>query len=496
VIGTVLGLLGFRDSPLKQSTVAGSLEPQDDDKGIDMYTSAHNIPMEDGNQALGLAEGTGLPGSMRTHRSGKTALVSPVPKAPNTMVEKKRSVGRPRKNKNLPVSKPSAYPRKDIPYEISDGDQEEQEEDVHARDPAKKPKLNPRAKTPILPPRTSRANLVSWSSKERTILKPGDNEIGESGNGPVANRIGISTMSNSLSKLEFPTNRDISNVASPEGENYPNERKSEDDEPGEIGLYDDPSPVKIASPLKKVNHSQQRSQSSFQTAPNSRTVNNARITTPDDAPESESESSKSTSSPGSDSTISGPLVAELELVQTMIDHAGQVGHRQMKNGDCVFDNEAKKLAEKMHSSEGKDLIRKLNALAGHYIALRASTGETTMQVQDQVTYSVRGVKGAIDKILSNRLGTPGSYFEQKPTGDMLTDIYFNLLSEYLQVVKLAVKARNDQESVTDANIHEIIDLLDLLFDLLNTALDQPKELQPESLRHKPSFQLKKPVCNV
>jgi len=472
--------LRFQPSPPKQTTTTESQESQRSEEDISSNTATAGVPVGDGDEVNNTEEDEEPSGFTRNLRSRRIVVASPAAQTPKEMAKKRKPVGRPRKDKNQPALGSTARRKKDT-YDVpSDEEHAIQEENMHARKPSKRAKLNPNANH-LNPPPRSRSRTPSLRNSENAELLQQENTRAVGlGGGFSAVRVDVSSRNNS-----------VPNTVSREA-HHQSEQSSEDDEMGQIGLYENPSPVKIASPLKIPVPPQQRSQPS-QAILRLRTINNAPAPMADHA--SETSSTEFTSPTRSESPLADPLSAELEKIQAMISSASRIGFRRGKGG-YIFDSNAEVLAKKIYTREGKILKRQLDALAGHYAALRIATDETISQAQLQVTASIKEVRSTIAKIVSNRLTTLSADIEQREQAKaMITDIYFNLILRFIQVARLATRGRNNPESMTDSSIREIIGLFDMIYELSNAVLKQPAEVRPEVSEYK-SFQWEQPVCAI
>jgi len=491
------GYLGIGRSPFKQSAITEAQGSQQDEEDINHHSnSSHSGPMEEDDNAQDLKEGIDIPGATRKLRSGRVGVTNLTANIPKATVEKTRPSRRSRQDKSPPTLRTSARTSSGASHAPVDGQWEGREDDVPARKSAKRLKPNSIAKSPILPPRIgNRAIPPRNEGRLESLQHKRKGGTGAGGGDFNVHRLHISSATDSVSGTPA-TDRTRSRKVLSIDEARQNEEgsdsgESSETELSEIGLYENPSPVKRASPLKKNVALRNRSHQS-QANPNNVNVNNVRppmLVDSSEPAQSESDAARL------DSSFSGLLSAELNIIQAMINCANHVGYKRLRNGDWQLDTSAKELVNKVDSVEGRRLDSRLDALARDYTALRLATDEAvTLAAQVKVTASITKVKSAIDTILSNRFGAPSEHLEQNErTRTVLNELYFSLVPSFLQVLQAAAHARSDQESISELDILETVGLFDMFYDLSNTAILQPKELQPKISSNK-SYQLKKPVC--
>lgn len=153
--------------------------------------------------------------------------------------------------------------------------------------------------------------------------------------------------------------------------------------------------------------------------------------------------------------------------------------------------------ESTKSAEGKTMKGILTRLRAAYVALRTAKDAHDPQMDvkvEEVSLLIGEVKVEGNRILTKRLGRPSQgvpFFDTKPTKSMLKDLYFVLLSLFVGVVKAGIEAHLDQESIEYPALYELAELVDLLRELVATALLQPKGAQPTG-----DYQLRKPTQHL
>ena len=145
---------------------------------------------------------------------------------------------------------------------------------------------------------------------------------------------------------------------------------------------------------------------------------------------------------------------------------------------------------KVKTSQGKRLARRLRALVTAYKSVQMSIemGSSTEEAHGTVKSVVTSIMEESDAILINRLGTRQEG-NMESTRIMLTDLYFILLPQFVEAIKLGVETYDS--SMSYDTLCDLAELVDLLYELVSEALQQPKTHQPLSPRE--AYQTKKPV---
>lgn len=188
------------------------------------------------------------------------------------------------------------------------------------------------------------------------------------------------------------------------------------------------------------------------------------------------------------------IIRTLDEMLKSLEHVGQRLNKNTSQWKLI--EKGKKVA----SVEGKRVERQLARLKVAYTNYRASKniGQPTNEARAQITLSINTITDECVKILNHRLQQPHLDIERinsqnlKPT---LTDLYFILIPEFVKLIRLGIKVHVDNNSVETAVLNETIELLDLLRKLVETALNQPKELQPDPPQNA-SYHLRQPVRRI
>jgi hypothetical protein len=148
---------------------------------------------------------------------------------------------------------------------------------------------------------------------------------------------------------------------------------------------------------------------------------------------------------------------------------------------------------KIYSVNGKRLDRQLQRLKKSYKEMKsakASTNNDTLEnAQSNIKAVIDELRKEVEDALSSRLGDPQrglEYFKEKPTRTLLTDLYFNLIPDFVKVIKIGVDAHDAQGSIETPALEEISELLKFLYQLASGAVRQPSEAQPKSKQYKTS----------
>jgi hypothetical protein len=156
-----------------------------------------------------------------------------------------------------------------------------------------------------------------------------------------------------------------------------------------------------------------------------------------------------------------------------------------------YDRDEKKWSDpfrhsKIYSKRGKRLDRRLKGLKNSYKGMKdakASTDNDALEnAQSEIRIWINELKVETENTLTSRLGDPQrglEYFEEEPTRTILTDLYFNIIPKFVEVIKFGVDAHDAQGSIKTPALEEISDLLKFLYQLASGAVRQPSKAQPK-----------------
>lgn len=221
---------------------------------------------------------------------------------------------------------------------------------------------------------------------------------------------------------------------------------------------------------------------------------------PDDSqPESEPEPvvNSSISMRHSERPAPTSSLPDIKALGEMLSTLENVGHTYNKKRDKWISLKSVAIASTM---EGERVERRLGELATAYNNIRAfrNTGKTVNNAQSEVTTLVNAVKDESNQILTARLGRPLlgiDYFDSESTEKILTDLYFVLIPKFVRTIKLGLEVYAGLDGITLSALHELGELLDLLYELIDTALDQPKDSQPNA-SGKVTYQTIRPIRGI
>jgi hypothetical protein len=135
--------------------------------------------------------------------------------------------------------------------------------------------------------------------------------------------------------------------------------------------------------------------------------------------------------------------------------------------------------QKLLTIPGKRIIRRLNRMISSYENMQNSKESQDKRGFRDAHTEVENIFETLveetNAILTERF-RPG--YDTEKVEATLIDLYFNIIPEGIHVLKKAVAVFNIEGSMNTAALQEILRLVDLLYDLANAAVTQPKEIQP------------------
>ena len=177
-----------------------------------------------------------------------------------------------------------------------------------------------------------------------------------------------------------------------------------------------------------------------------------------------------------------------QLVDRMWEMAKRVGKKHDKKNNAWSRGSRDGRGDKLYSAPGKQMIRRLKILISSYDKM-----QTSKESQDKLGF--REAHRNVEKMV-NSLGEKTKFIlserfhpDRDQKEEVLTDLYFNLLPEIIHALKQAVAVYDVEGSMKTDALQEILKLADILYDLANGAVTQPKEVQPESI----SYQISEPT---
>jgi hypothetical protein len=160
--------------------------------------------------------------------------------------------------------------------------------------------------------------------------------------------------------------------------------------------------------------------------------------------------------------------------------AKRVGKKHDKKNNTWSRGSRDGRGDKLYSAPGKQMIRRLKILTSSYDKM-----QTSKESQDKLGF--REAHRNVEKMV-NSLGEKTKFIlserfhpDRDQKEEVLTDLYFNLLPEIIYALKQATAVYDVEGSMKTDALQEILKLADILYDLANGAVTQPKEVQPTSI---------------
>lgn len=193
---------------------------------------------------------------------------------------------------------------------------------------------------------------------------------------------------------------------------------------------------------------------------------------------------------------------DFELLDRMLEMANRVGHTWKTDT-----NEWQLVTEgiKLYTNPGKKIYRALGNLKSLYEKLRGAIAmknlDSIQGTSAEITNLALSIKEQKIQVLSERLGNPAgiAYVDDvKKTRSLLTDLYFNILPELLECIKLAAQVYDENGIINTPHLREVADLIEVHYDLATAAVKQPKNSQPRKIQIAPkkknvTFQIQRPT---
>ena len=189
------------------------------------------------------------------------------------------------------------------------------------------------------------------------------------------------------------------------------------------------------------------------------------------------------------------ILINIEMLKQMLSKAKRVG--------CTFDRKRKiwvrrKKEEAIKSAGGNRLDRRVKRLTVMYgmtcDCRKAGDFDKMKEFQKQITDLVfGGITEAAESISTTTLGSEADAKsgQDSPT-ETLTDFYFLILPNLVSALKSGVEAHTLEVRLRTDAIQELIQLLDIIYNLGEAALRQPTDVQPNSPQNK-TYQVSQPT---
>jgi hypothetical protein len=191
-------------------------------------------------------------------------------------------------------------------------------------------------------------------------------------------------------------------------------------------------------------------------------------------------------------------IISIKDLEEMYEITREVGQKRDKKT-----GELKKVQthDSPYSTPGKIMMRRLEGLIKAYRAMGASKragSDNTATLQSQIDKMTGVLMEQAEVVFTKRLGNPAHgipFADENLTRSMLTDIYFFLVPSLVAVVKTVLEAYQDEEVSKTEALKEIVNLLDLLKNLGEGALRQPKASQPTANKNN-QYRTKSPTKSI
>lgn len=174
-----------------------------------------------------------------------------------------------------------------------------------------------------------------------------------------------------------------------------------------------------------------------------------------------------------------PQTSQIDEIIKKFEHVGHAYDLEMQTWPC---EEVTRLKTKI----GKQLNQQLVKLEKAYGDINHSNA-----ARKKVLDLIEGLQTECDEILTTNIGHELSGIKQSNrelTRKILTDLYFTLIPKVMAVIKIALEVHTSNSPIGTTALYEVKALVDSLYQLLNAARSQLKDLQPTP-------RVSKPVCN-
>ncbi|CZS96363.1 hypothetical protein WAI453_009898 [Rhynchosporium graminicola] len=275
------------------------------------------------------------------------------------------------------------------------------------------------------------------------------------------------------------------------------EADDEEDDGGVSSILLNPSPIKVSrdttgqstgNPHMKTKNTEDNEQ---------REVEGSPMISEDEGrlvDESEEEGSEVGAGVGLEKSPGEHLV-DMRVIDDMIITAGRVGYSYNKeNQEWTL-----KTSHKVCSSNGKRMIRRLRKTLGAYHILQKAidTGDShaAKKTRKSIDEQMENIQTESHSILTTRLGNPLrgiDFFDADKTRIMLMDLYFLIIPDLLEILKLAAQVYPLQRSTDRWALQQSLAITTILKDLASTAALQPKASKPRASSKSGTYQMSKP----
>ncbi len=175
-----------------------------------------------------------------------------------------------------------------------------------------------------------------------------------------------------------------------------------------------------------------------------------------------------------------------QLVDRMWEMAKRAGKKFDKKSNTwsrgLRDDEKKKL----WTNPGKQMMTRLQILISSYDKMQTSKESRDKlgfrEAHRKVEKMVKSLSEKTEVIRSEKFHP--EFHKRK---ELLTDLYLNVLPEIIHVLRQAVAVYDIEGSMETDELQEILKLADILYDLANGAVAQPKDDQPKIISYQISL---------
>lgn len=182
---------------------------------------------------------------------------------------------------------------------------------------------------------------------------------------------------------------------------------------------------------------------------------------------------------------SEPLVA-VDFFKKMLATADRVGYSYADGEERLL---LKEVDREIATKSGKRMSTKLSHLKDAYQdlgATRVSGNEDELNdAQARINKCIEGLEDEVLSILETRFKNPepangSEYDSPKRTKNILRDVYFTIIPEFIEVLMASAHLNPLQKSMSTSAVEDIRDLVDAFYLVVNTACNLPPSHQPSA----------------
>jgi hypothetical protein len=179
-----------------------------------------------------------------------------------------------------------------------------------------------------------------------------------------------------------------------------------------------------------------------------------------------------------------------DLIDRMWETSKKVGHKfSRENNTWSQDGKVQNISTPI----GKKMTGQLQRLISSYEKLQNSKASQDEHAFGNVRREVeKEISALSEEAVASLTKRFCSGSDPKEAREMLTDLYFNLIPQCIHALKWGVGVYNNQGSMETPALQEILKLVDLLHNMANIAVTQPREIQPKPAE-KSSYQISQPT---